>query len=217
MPRGLPITSTSPSGRLLKRFSSTVRNSRITKSPMCYIIYMTHGYKIKSIPGYEQDYKIDSEGNVWKRLKGSIKTSGGWEGYKTTILSLNGKKESASIHRLVAEAFIPNPEGKPYVNHINHSKADNRVGNLEWCTQQENAQHAAQSKRSKNGPIVPVVAIARDGTRKEFPSIKKAAETLGNKNRSVIRRAILRDGSAYGYKWERLTASGSEPEAGGIT
>jgi hypothetical protein len=67
-------------------------------------------------------------------FRGTLKT----DGYLSISTPFTGKKEL--VHRLVAEAFIPNPEGKPHINHINHDTADNRVTNLEWCTSRENHQ-----------------------------------------------------------------------------
>lgn len=63
-------------------------------------------------------------------------------GYLLVDMRKNGKRYLKCVHRLVAEAFIPNPEGKTQVNHINGDKSDNRVENLEWCTCSENQYHA---------------------------------------------------------------------------
>ena len=72
-----------------------------------------------------------------------------------TVNFRGGERKSYKVHRLIAIAFIPNPENKPHINHINAIRNDNRIENLEWCTHDENMAHAVRTnltcKGSKNG------------------------------------------------------------------
>lgn len=74
-------------------------------------------------------------------------------GYKQIGRTVNGKRRTLQVHRLVAMAYIPNPENKPEVNHKDGNKANNHVSNLEWCTRKENQRHAYDSGfMVANGP-----------------------------------------------------------------
>ena len=108
----------------------------------------------KDIKGYEGIYQVSTLGRV-RRLAGGIETERGnrylpgrmkkavlVDGYLYYSLYINDVEERCAAHRLVAAAFIPNPENKPHINHLNGDKTDNRAENLEWCTRSENMRHA---------------------------------------------------------------------------
>lgn len=135
--------------------------------------------QIKSIDGFS-NYIVTSEGhvvneNTGKCLKPRIVTGG----YLGVTLSKGGKSYHKRLHRLIAEAFVPNPDGKPEVNHIDGDKQNNRADNLEWCTKSENMNHAYRTglqKTAHKGKVKSVVCL-NDG--KVFNTISEASEHYG--------------------------------------
>lgn len=101
---------------------------------------------VMAVKGYEGRYDITTEGQVWSEYKGMwMKPSVTEKGYLTVELRKCGMRYKARIHRLVAEAFIPNPDNLPEINHKDGNKQNNSVENLEWCTRSANMKHAYET------------------------------------------------------------------------
>lgn len=124
----------------------------------------------KTIPEYEERYMVSNLGRVkslsrkkWNRFEFFttkeiiLGKRYNKKGYLSVILYKNDTKKCFAVHRLVAQAFIPNPENKAQINHINCIKDNNTVENLEWCTNQENQTHAKMNHlyKSKVGTLNP--------------------------------------------------------------
>ena len=101
---------------------------------------------LKDIPGYEKYYAASDDGQIWsKRSNRFLKTYLNRCGYLTATLSVARNVKTFYVHRLVALAWLPNPDNLPQVDHINMNPLDNRVENLEWVSRAENMQRVANS------------------------------------------------------------------------
>lgn len=106
--------------------------------------------KIKDIPWYEWMYWVTESGRIWSYPKKFKQYARKWkfisfkntDWYLAVYLYKFWKRKRARIHRLVALTYLPNPQNKPFINHKNGIRHDNRLENLEWCTPEENLIHA---------------------------------------------------------------------------
>ena len=164
----------------------------------------------KPIKGFEGFYEVSSLGRVrscprtisnpalpagTQRRKGQIlRPNKTYRGYYIVHLSRQGSHAQPSIHRLVAEAFLPNPKHLPQVNHKNGVPTDNRAENLEWCSAHYNMHHACYVLGHN---VRPVYAVEIDTI---FPSVREAARRFGV-NHSCIIRAIRRRARCCNLHW----------------
>lgn len=135
-------------------------------------------------------YEVDTEGNVYSlRFNRKLSPKNNWDGYLRIQLWDHGKCKFVAIHRLIAEAFVPNPDNKPFINHKNGNKQDNRAENLEWCTQQDNIRHAWANGLSKTHDLrCPVLQYSKDGSFiRKWPSQISVEHELGIYRNNVSR------------------------------
>ena len=110
-------------------------------------------------------------------------------------------RQNKYVHRLVAEAWIPNPKNLPYVNHINANKIDNRVENLEWCTASENMLH--DSKLRGTGKRIYAFDSKTGKFHKSYESIKAAGRDIGIDSTNITKVISGNRLIAGGYFWKQ--------------
>lgn len=175
---------------------------------------MTNTFQIKDFP----DYYIVDNGDVYSRnyhqtgrIK-KLKTKTNKFGYVSVCLYKNSKKHFCSIHRLVANAFLSNPDNKPQVNHKNGNKADNRVENLEWTTSSENIQHKYSvlgykgnmlGMLGKLSPLSKSVLQIKDGKIvNKFSGMHEAERATGIYYTHICACCNKKRKTAGGYEWK---------------
>ena len=166
----------------------------------------------KDIESYEGVYQISNLGRIksyFKNEEGKIlKSCIHTQGYE--MVNLYGDiKKMGFIHRLVAKAFIPNPQNKKEVNHINGIKNDNRLENLEWATRSENELHAhktglkKESRGKDNALSIPVVQLTLDNVIvANYAGASEAARQIGGHQSDISSCCKGKRKTSLGFKWQ---------------
>ena len=159
--------------------------------------------KWKPVVGYEGLYEVSSLGRV-RSLSRSIQGHKGYYvipsrilkgfyayGYRYVELRKGGKLKSYRVHRLVAEAFLPNPNKYPIINHKNEIRDDNRVDNIEWCTHKYNSNYGnIKSKQKQSSHCRPIIQLTKEGIFvAKYQSIADASKATKIEHTNIIQCA----------------------------
>lgn len=175
----------------------------------------------KDIDEYEGLYQVSDTGEVrslnYKRCGcvSKLKLNKDTVGYLQVKLYKNKKKKNFKVHRLVAQAFLPNPLNLPEINHKSEIKTDNRVENLEWCDRDYNIHYGTGQKRGGEKRVngkksKPVLQFSKDGDFiREYPSTMEVQRQLGFSQGFVSACCRGKYKQAYGFIW-RYKEKGEE-------
>ena len=179
---------------------------------------------LKDIVGYEGLYQVSNLGRVkslkrkvyagrnrmrwqYERILSNNKTNG--NGYIVVSLNKESKSKNKYVHRLVAEAFLENPNNYKYINHKDQNTFNNNVNNLEFCTAQYNSTyrdaHIKRGLKHRNNLVNSKKVYQLDENEniiKEFPSMAEANRQLGTNHTSIYACINGKQKHAFGYKWK---------------
>lgn len=169
------------------------------------------GEEWRDIKGFEGWYQVSNFGRIKslnrpfkpgdKILHPTLKD----DGYmKVSLLGGRSKGKNMLIHRLVAEAFLPNPDNLPIINHKDENKSNNHVENLEWCTYRYNTMYSPSigCTLNRNDMSKPILQFSLDGDFiKEYPSVAEAARQLGVSATSISHACHGKVKQSHGFKW----------------
>lgn len=148
------------------------------------------------------NYSVNEEGKVKNDITDKELSPRVQQGYKHVTIYINKKPKSCRVHRLVATAFIPNIENKPYVNHLNGIRSDNRMENLEWVTPSENTQHAVDTGLFKPTREKQVVQYSLNGDKIAiYRSISEAARKTNSSVEKIVNCCQFTRKTHNEYQW----------------
>lgn len=174
--------------------------------------------EFRDIKGYEGLYQVSNFGNVMSLSKGDgngnrdrllkqeVLDNNSTTTYRRVALCVNGIVKRFSVHRLVALAFIDNPEDKPMVNHIDNNGWNNNVDNLEWCTHSENMMHAQRQGRLAETQSRAGIASGKIKTLKSETTIGNIVDVLEYYRVNGRKHARFIPSCGHGVKEDRVDA-----------
>jgi len=171
----------------------------------------------KWIKNFEGSHSVTEDGHIYRYSNGQaieVAQVKHTQGYLYSTLTRNGAQTNVLVHRVLAEVFIPNPENKKYVNHIDGNKTNNALSNLEWCTSKENCLHAYAT--GLNTHKRKIAQYTADGTLiNTYNSITEAQEAVGKPGKKNIACCLRLDRckTAYGYVWHYLNEESRPDES----
>ena len=159
------------------------------------------------VSGYEDNYEIEDNGTIISlKTNNPLFTSLDYKGYKRVMLWKNNKGKLFRLHRLIALHFIPNPENKPQVNHIDGNKLNNCASNLEWTSNLENMRHAWNIGLKNNNAMKHKV-IQYDNNENiiaEYESKLSAGKITGIPHQKMGQVCLGKRKTAGGFIWKSV-------------
>lgn len=172
----------------------------------------------KDVTGYDGIYQVSNLGNVrslplTRKMKNGVERSyegkmlnpsESKDGYLVVDLSVDGKRKTTKIHRMVAEAFVNNPLNLPVVNHKNENKHDNRASNLEWCSIRYNLRYGTTQKRRAHKIGWKVRMFSEEGKYIKTFATMRAASRILKLPMSGIYQSVLTKKAYKGYLFRKV-------------
>lgn len=175
----------------------------------------------KAVEGTSGALEVSNCGRVKSNLRDGriLKPTKDKKGYLRLRVTINRKRYSYKVHRLVAMAFVPNPESKPQVNHIDGNKENNSASNLEWVTNKENAHHAIKTglfdsvlegaRRENESRKKKIIATEiATGEQTTYNSIGEAERAIGTRHITDVLKG--KRNKAAGYSFEYVKGGGCD-------
>ena len=160
------------------------------------------------------NYEVNQLGEIrHKKRQKILKPRDNNGGYQYVNFKINGKNTNFAVHRIVANAFIPNPNGYTEVNHKDYNKKNNCVDNLEWVSSSQNKQHSYLKQENKKSRGKAVNQYTKEGIfLKTFDSVSDAAKELGCCVAAISNCCLGRTKTSQGFRWSFVESSTTKYE-----